>query len=550
MDAFIIILIFIGVAIVTSIFSSKSKGSLLTRIRKSFGKKPYYTDYELSSIKSYWEYAKDTFSESSLIDEITWNDLDMDEVFKRINVCNTSVGEERLYQVLHEIDFDGDRLARHEALVAYFENNTQMREQVQLKLLGLGKSDHNMLASYIFDSSSKMLENGFMYNILAFMPIAFAALILLNTTWGVVLLVLSTLVNAVIYFRLKLRLERELSVISYFSSMLYACSKILKDAKSDTEISSLLTKLEKNYTVFKSIKGKVSNKTLKTLSPTEVVAEYFKMSFLTDIRKYNRIINKINKEHEAFHEFYKAFAEIDIAICTLSFRKSTEGYCLPEFIEDNSVEFYEMYHPLVDNAVKNSGAIVKNSIVTGPNASGKSTFIKAVAVNSILAQTINTCMAKSYKLRRSLVMTSMAVRDSLIQGDSYFITEIKSLKRVLDMTEKIAVTCFIDEILRGTNTIERIAASASMLESLSNKNCLCVVASHDIELTKIMEKTHDNYHFSEDVGSEGVSFDFKLKNGAVKTRNAIRLLSFLGYEKSIVDKANAMVEGYIEKGSW
>ncbi|HCW96660.1 MAG TPA: hypothetical protein DHU88_13350 [Pseudomonas sp.] len=137
--------------------------------------------------------------------------------------------------------------------------------------------------------------------------------------------------------------------------------------------------------------------------------------------------------------------------------------------------------------------------MTGSNASGKSTFIKSLAVNSILAQTIHTCAAKEFKLRPSLVITSMAVRDSISEGESYFIKEIKSLKRILNKVQNISCTCFIDEILKGTNTIERIAASAAVLKYLHSTDCLCMTASHDIELTCILENEYDNYHFSEHI---------------------------------------------------
>jgi hypothetical protein len=177
-----------------------------------------------------------------------------------------------------------------------------------------------MMASYIFDAKSKMLDNGYIYNLLAVVPILFAGLIFINPTGGIVLLVLSMLVNAIIYFRLKLRLDRELAVIRYFSSMLFACSQILKNV--DSELKDMLGELAENYNVFKSIKGKISNSAQRTLSPADALLEYFKMVFLTDIRKYNRIINKINKEHEAFHALYKEFGELDIAICTLSFAKA------------------------------------------------------------------------------------------------------------------------------------------------------------------------------------------------------------------------------------
>ena len=84
-----------------------------------------------------------------------------------------------------------------------------------------------------------------------------------------------------------------------------------------------------------------------------------------------------------------------------------------------------------------------------------------MAVNGILAQTIHTNTAKEFNLRFSLIITSMAVRDNITEGDSYFIMEIKSLKRILDKVQDTSCICFVDEILKGTNTIERIAASAA-----------------------------------------------------------------------------------------
>ncbi len=107
----------------------------------------------------------------------------------------------------------------------------------------------------------------------------------------------------------------------------------------------------------------------------------------------------------------------------------------------------------------------RNTLVTGSNASGKSTFLKALAVNAILAQTIGVCFAQEFRFGRARVMSSMAVRDSVRGGESYFVAEIRSLKRILDAAEgKTPVLAFVDEILRGTNTIERIAASAAVLD--------------------------------------------------------------------------------------
>ena len=544
-------ILFLAVLIIVAIpffLTARSNKRLIKYIQGTFGKKPKYLDYELKSIKSYHEYIVKFTDTSNQIDAITWDDLNMDAVFKRINVCKTSVGEEYLYQALHEVNFDTSNLEKREKLITFFDKNPDNRIKIQLFLTKLGKQDFNGLSSFIFDSKSKMLENSWLYNILALLPIVFGGLIFVSADIGIIFLILSILANAVLYFRLKLSLEKEISVIRYFSSLLFCCWQMLKI--DDSDLFLLLSGLRENFDVFKSIKGNVSNSARNGMSPIDFLADYYKMIFLTDIRKYNRVINKITKEHEAFHCLYKQFGEIDIALSVLSFRKSLKDYCMPDYAEENSVKFTELYHPLLEKPITNSGEITRNSIVSGPNASGKSTFIKALAINSIFAQSINTCTAKHYIIRHSLVMTSMAVRDDILEGDSYFVTEIKSLKRVLDKMEEVPVTCFIDEILRGTNTIERIAASSSILKYLVDKDCLCIVASHDIELTKIMEKVCENYHFSEKVGSEGVSFDFKLKMGAANTKNAIRLLGYMEYDKKIVEEANKRVSGFIETGLW
>ena len=122
---------------------------------------------------------------------------------------------------------------------------------------------------------------------------------------------------------------------------------------------------------------------------------------------------------------------------------------------------------LITKPVKNSIQARKGVLLTGSNASGKSTFLKMVAVQAILAQTVYTCLAKEYEADTFVIASSMSLRDNLESGESYYIVEIKSIKRILDLTsqETYPVLCFVDEVLRGTNTVERIAASSRILQS-------------------------------------------------------------------------------------
>ena len=227
-----------------------------------------------------------------------------------------------------------------------------------------------------------------------------------------------------------------------------------------------------------------------------------------------------------------------MAIATASFRKSLPFFCTPEFTGEHRIQIEEIYHPLIDDPICNTVTIDRNCIITGSNASGKSTFIKAVAVNVILAHCIHTCMAKKISLPFAQIITSMAVRDDLMLGESYYIKEIKYLKRIIEnLSPNRFIICTIDEILRGTNTKERIAASTAILRYLCKKNCIAVVASHDIELTRILDKIYANYHFREQIKDNDIIFDYKIYDGASTSSNAIKLLDYIGFPEEIITEA-------------
>ena len=145
----------------------------------------------------------------------------------------------------------------------------------------------------------------------------------------------------------------------------------------------------------------------------------------------------------------------------------------------------------------------------------------------------------------------MALRDDIGGGDSYFIVEIKSLKRILDESKKEEpLLCIIDEVLRGTNTIERIAASSRILSVLDKKWILPFAATHDIELSYILKDIYTNYHFEEEIEGNQVIFNYLLKKGMATTRNAIRLLDMLGYEKEVVKEASQAAADFERTGVW
>lgn len=536
----------ITLIIVLSSISTNKK--FAASIANSFGKRRKDADDNFDSISSYYCQRLDSQPDLVRIDDITWNDLDMDSIFQRINVCSTSIGEEYLYNVLHEPMFEDRDLIKREKLIRYLENKPDIRLQLQVILSKMGKLNFNGLSDFIFDIESKSLKHPLVYKIFAVIPLLCVAFLIVNFNVALCALLLSFVANVVVYYVSKKDVESELGAINYFASTLWCCGKISKI--DDSQFKGFVMPLIENFAVFKSLAGKVSGMMKKGFSEVDFLAEYIKIIFLTDLRNYNRAIAVIAKNSENFHTLYRELGEIDLAICILSFRRSLDYYTIPQFHSADTVDFTELYHPLLSHPVENSGSISNNCIITGSNASGKSTFVKAIAINCVLAQTIYTATAREFSVRFSLVMTSMAVRDNISQGDSYFIAEIKSLKRILEKIKTVYCTCFIDEILKGTNTIERIAASAAVLKFIDNANCLCMVASHDIELTEMLGNLYDNYHFCEQIEDNAITFDYKLKSGASKTRNAIKLLHYMEFDNQVVEDSENLIEGFMTTKKW
>ncbi|MBP5383908.1 MAG: hypothetical protein J6Y57_02925, partial [Lachnospiraceae bacterium] len=120
----------------------------------------------------------------------------------------------------------------------------------------------------------------------------------------------------------------------------------------------------------------------------------------------------------------------------------------------------------------------------------------------------------------------------------------------LSETQGAPVLCFIDEVLRGTNTVERIAASSRILSELNKKNAICFAATHDMELTQILQNEFTNYHFDEEVHDRDVTFSYRLKEGGSDTRNAILLLSLIGFDEKVVKEAESAADHFTQTRQW
>ncbi|HAT4116461.1 MutS-related protein [Clostridium perfringens] len=550
--------IFIGIIIVilsVLYYNMKSKGKFIKSLNESFGHKPndYLEDFDMTFLKNHYEVRKKNESSSESIDELTWNDLDMDTVFKRINYTKTSLGEAYLYYKLREISYNEDEWTSLENLITLFTTNEELRNKVSLLLLKVGKLNDLNLTNFIYNPKFSKIPSYYKYPLLSLGFIFSILLSFIYTKVGLILSFIFLCINILSYQSEKIFLEDRFKVMIYLLNNINLCISLSKIKDKDfeffkNEVNSALH----NFKALNMVKiyGNSFQKKKNAFTDIDIIFDYIKMFFMVDIIAYQNSVKILEENKENLYKIYDIVAKLDFALNLAYYRKSLSEYTIPEFIESEDILLENLYHPIIHNPVKNSILIKNNILFTGSNASGKSTFIKAVALNCILAQSLNTALCSKYRCKFSKVITSMAIKDNILAGDSYFIAEIKSLKRLLDsLNGEIRVLAFIDEILKGTNTIERISASASILKYAENTNGKLLVATHDMELTQILE-TYENYHFSETVTEDGVTFDYKLKKGPSNTRNALKLLKAMNFNKEVVSLSNQVYNNFIETKKW
>jgi hypothetical protein len=246
------------------------------------------------------------------------------------------------------------------------------------------------------------------------------------------------------------------------------------------------------------------------------------------------------KNATAVQFWFKAIADAEVAasIATLAFNQP--GWCYPEITEEHfTLSATTLGHPLIaaGKRVNNSFGMQgqgKVSIITGSNMGGKSTFLRSLGVNIILALMGAPACAEAFTVSPVLLMSSMRIADNLAESTSTFYAELKKLKSIIgavNSNEKIFI--LLDEILRGTNSLDRHTGSKALIQQFIHHNAVAVTATHDVELAKLISdfpEAISNYHFDVQVENDELYFDYKLKPGICTSLNASILMRKIGIE--------------------
>lgn len=545
----------------------------IEKLRDSYGELPHkeYKPEVFAAIAKYYERHR----QDGQLDDITWNDLDMDRIFMCMDHTLSSAGAEYLYYTLRTPKLSEEEFDGMEEQIRYFMEHEEDRISLQKLFAQLGTTGKFSLYDYL-DYLDALGERDNRKHYLADAVIIMALVLSLVTGESamIALLLMGVIFNITTYLRDKKEIEPYIISISYVLRLIRITDRLQKNAipliQKEKEALAAYRQRLKQFTSNTSL---VMSNTTADGNPLDILLVYIKMIFHLDLIKFNQMITDIRDCEKEIDGMLTIVGHIETVIAIGAFRASMPEHCIPklypaaeqksaaaEACGDVGIQAVNMYHPLIHDPVKNSITTQKGVLLTGSNASGKSTFLKTVAIGAVLAQTINCVPADSYSAPYFRIYSSMALRDDLQSGESYYIVEIKSLKRILSAAEQqtdaaekqqeTPILCFVDEVLRGTNTVERIAASTQILKSLAGARVLCFAATHDIELTHLLEKEFDNYHFEEEIVDGDVLFNYELKEGRSMTRNAIKLLSVMGYDKNIIDCAEQLAARFLADGSW
>ncbi len=253
--------------------------------------------------------------------------------------------------------------------------------------------------------------------------------------------------------------------------------------------------------------------------------------FLIDIFNACKVEKWISNYKHTVDKWFSVVAFFDAQNSLANFHFNHTKFVFPEITDEKGVvKSTNLGHPLlkVDKRIDNDFAIDKEQffIVTGANMAGKSTFLRTISLSIVMANCGLPVCAESFKYSPIKLITSMRTTDSLTEDESYFYSELKRLKFIVDEIKTTDYFIILDEILKGTNSKDKAIGSKKFVEKLTKSKSTGIIATHDVSLCELENEFSGikNYYFDAEIIENELHFDYTLKNGICKNMNASFLL--------------------------
>lgn len=474
--------------------------------------------------KEYFYQLKEYDIEPQVID-----DLEVNQIFDIFNRTYTDVGREYMYGQLFVKEHDYDLL---ESIITCLKNQRTLKKTIY-ELFQLSRSYSESLK--LFEHLQRLTKFDMLLVFLSTLtPFAIIGLSFQLGTAVLSFLLFWIIIQVTIYTHLEKKTKYTMSYSLSFCYLVDTLKKFnhlsLFDENHTKIIEKMTTKIF-HYTWIYCI--------CSTIEKIDVyyLMEIVKCLFSLPIYQYCLLAHYYQKYHDDYLKMYEYVGMVDMAVALSSLRQEYPT-CIPKVSQSPIICFENAYHPILKDPVKNSFSVDTSCMITGSNASGKSTFLKTVGLNILTAKAYHTCFADEFYYYPFQLCTSIHMKDVIESGDSYYVKEIKILKSIVDMTKSKCCLILIDEILKGTNERERLMIAKAILNYLFQSQSLVIVTTHDIKLVHYFREIQQ-YCFNDYISNQELKGEYKIKKGICEVGNAIALLKVYGFDENILDEIKA-----------
>lgn len=354
---------------------------------------------------------------------------------------------------------------------------------------------------------------------------------------GLLVVMIQYAVSALCFFRFRhlLGMSRELEYT------LGNYTQILEELEHENFHSKKLQELKQKLfneenSAAKGIKAleKISSKAHLTQHP--ILAIPLNALWLWDCKRILELEEWRRTYGEETGKWLEAIGEIEALMSLSVLLHIDQAISFPILADKGtSLKGEALAHPLLKQTTRIANDVNMDDrifVITGSNMSGKTTFLRTIGINLVLAYSGAPVCAKQLTCSRLAIYTSMRIRDDLKEGISTFYAELMRIKQIIEGAQQDSEMIFlIDEIFRGTNSIDRIEGAKSVLKSLNSKGVIGGITTHDLELCQLAKEARiENYHFTESYEEDQIVFDYKLKEGPSTSTNAKYLMRMVGIE--------------------
>lgn len=463
------------------------------------------------------------------IDDITWHDLELNKVFCKLNRTHTLSGEEMLYswmktptQNSKEFQERMDKLNhvdhRNQELIKDFQavgsHDQDYREEI-LKTKARDKRNYK----------PAMIYGLILLNIQLF-ALTNISIFFFGTCCGLGLLILFHYFYVMNHKYKLATFDYIVRASKFYKKNIKLIEAMYSESYNLNNISPLMDQLHAYKKTFSRVDG---------ANPIEDIAVVLT---LTTYRKAASMDDLVANNKEDILDVFKIMGEIDLCQSIQQF-KEDPMVCKPELSDDlKDLMMKDSTNILIDDCVENNLEIHNSMVITGSNMGGKSSILRQIGINTVLAQAFGMGLARAYKGGFFRVVSAISLKDDIESGKSYFLKEAEAIHRML-YQKKNKTLILIDEIFKGTNPIERLAASVEILNRLAKDN-LVIVTTHDIGILPDLIN-FEFYHFEPKISKSSMTFDYKIKKGITEVRNAVKLMEYIEYPEDLIKSINQKI---------